>query len=449
MSGFHRVTVAGPERRVDLALPGGAPVGALLPQLVRLCGTEPDGLEPARWLLSRLDGAALAPERSLDSAGVADGDILMLSRDSARVRPAFVEDVRGAIEDHVDEAAWRWAPSTTLGFGLLLAVLGPGALILLAGWPSGGPFAQRPGQAAFALAAALLAVAGAWGAHARDLVPVAHVVLVTGCLWGGVAAASAGAASPSAAPLALAALGAVGALAVAALGWWLLPFGLPYVLACAVAAAACAVVSAATLVDPGGLQGIRAVSVLLVLGVGVVPRMAMTLGGVAGLDYEVRASGRVPVDRFDERLKVSDELLLGGLVGIGVAATAAVTALTRTHAPRDLALGGVVALALLLRARLFDRTRHILPLRVAGVAALGTVAVTWANGEPGLQQWVPVAALAAAVGLAVVSGIPLPDVPRARLRRLLNGVDVVTIVAMCVVSASALGLFDLIARLGD
>ena len=50
-----RVTVAGPERRVDLAIPATATVGELLPVVVRHTA-GPDAADRA-WVLQRLGGA--------------------------------------------------------------------------------------------------------------------------------------------------------------------------------------------------------------------------------------------------------------------------------------------------------------------------------------------------------------------------------------------------------
>jgi hypothetical protein len=71
------VTVAGPNSRIDLSLPTDAPVGELVPALVRRC--EPDPKPWSRWALGPWGGAPFAPQRTLAELGVVDGAELQLS----------------------------------------------------------------------------------------------------------------------------------------------------------------------------------------------------------------------------------------------------------------------------------------------------------------------------------------------------------------------------------
>ncbi len=66
---------------------------------------------------------------------------------------------------------------------------------------------------------------------------------------------------------------------------------------------------------------------------------------------------------------------------------------------------------------------------------------------PALGPWLPAATLAAGAVLALLSWVRLAEVPRASLRRTLNGVEIVAVIALCAVLAWAMGLFDLVARL--
>ncbi|TPG34396.1 type VII secretion integral membrane protein EccD [Mycolicibacterium hodleri] len=69
---------------VDVALPSGAPVGALLPALVELVDDRvfPGG-EVRRWRLNRLPGGILEESLSLTDNGVRDGELLILTPDDA------------------------------------------------------------------------------------------------------------------------------------------------------------------------------------------------------------------------------------------------------------------------------------------------------------------------------------------------------------------------------
>ncbi|WUH98889.1 type VII secretion integral membrane protein EccD [Spirillospora sp. NBC_00431] len=460
--GYRRVTVAGPRRRADLALPAGVPVAVLLPRLMELCAPVHDGApagdetEPAAWRLARLDGRPVPPPESLEAAGVADGEVLTLSPRSVVVRPAEVEDVRGAVEDRVDASSWIWGPGATFGFAMVLAAAGPLAVAVRAGWATAWdlPAGTAAGRAGCALAAALLAVAGVWACGGRPgfgrpvfgRVALGRVVLAAGCVWGAFAAAQAGAAAsegtPS--PAALAALAATGALAVAGLAWFRAPAALPFVSGTAVAVAATGVVSAGSALDEPA-QGLRTAAVLLVLAVGALPRAAMTLGGLASADQQARDQGRIPAGRVDDRLHATEELLIGALSGTGCCVVVA-TVLLATGGVRDQLLAGVVALAAVLRSRLFDRGAHILCVRVAGVAGLGAAGFALAAERDWPTGWTPVVALAVVVAVAGLSAVPLAPVPRARLRRLLDWTEPVVIVAMIAAAAAAFGLFD---RFGD
>ena len=75
-----RVTVATPQRRIDVALPGNAHVAELLPHLLRLAGDElaDDGEHHGGWTLRRATGAELDPVRGLAVQGIRDGELLNL-----------------------------------------------------------------------------------------------------------------------------------------------------------------------------------------------------------------------------------------------------------------------------------------------------------------------------------------------------------------------------------
>src|SRR5436309_2908128 len=75
--GLARVTIAGPKRRIDVALPDNALVGELLPHLLRHAGEElaNDGEAHGGWRLRRSTGAPLEANRSLAVQGVRDGEV--------------------------------------------------------------------------------------------------------------------------------------------------------------------------------------------------------------------------------------------------------------------------------------------------------------------------------------------------------------------------------------
>jgi len=118
--GACRITVVGSRRRVDLSVPTDAAVIELLPQLVQLTG---EGDRPAArggWLLTRVGGEPLVPERSLGESGVVDGEMLYLAGADGPPEPPVVEDFSEAVAQLVEVSGGRW---TARRAGQLLGVL--------------------------------------------------------------------------------------------------------------------------------------------------------------------------------------------------------------------------------------------------------------------------------------------------------------------------------------
>jgi MinD-like ATPase involved in chromosome partitioning or flagellar assembly len=82
------VTVEGPTRRIDIALPESRAVGELIPTLVEMVegAPPPSKDEGAHWALAAA-GDELDPETTLGRAGVADGAILTLRPSAAQPAP--------------------------------------------------------------------------------------------------------------------------------------------------------------------------------------------------------------------------------------------------------------------------------------------------------------------------------------------------------------------------
>lgn len=440
MSGYCRVTVTGPSKWADLALPGTVPVATLMPRIIEVCVTEDEGTEPGAWTLSTIDGDPVHADEPLEGAGIYDGDVLTLNRQSAPGRPEFVDDVRGAVEDKVDEGSWIWTPTSTLAFGLITAAVAPLLMLALMMWlrPSSGHLAIASLGTAFSLAVMVYAAR-------RPLPAVAHILFSAACVWGSVTAFLAGQLLTTANWLVLAAFALSGALLVAVIGWALDKTGLAYIAGLGVLALASGVlVAVGIFVEP--VQGVRSMALVLALCVGALPRAAMVMGGLSGLDYEVGRSGQVATDRFDDTFSTSDRLLLGVVTGAGVsmAIVLALLAYLSQGLP-DLLLCGLLSALMLLRSRLFDRIRHVLPLRLSGVLGIGATGVATIGQYPVLGPWLPLAVLLLCVTVGILSSIRLTDVPRASLRRILNWTEIVVVIVMFPAFAWSMGLFDFVA----
>src|SRR5205823_53812 len=76
------ITITGPQRHVDLEIPGYIPIAELLPLLLEICGTlsmNPTLKHSAGWGLVVLDSAnPLTPTVCVKDAGIVDGAVLKL-----------------------------------------------------------------------------------------------------------------------------------------------------------------------------------------------------------------------------------------------------------------------------------------------------------------------------------------------------------------------------------
>src|SRR5262249_2812137 len=118
------------------------------------------------------------------------------------------------------------------------------------------------------------------------------------------------------------------------------------------------------------LTAVRVDGLLAVLVVGVLPRVSLTLGGLASADYRVRTFGLVGAPDLADRIRQSTALLYGAIAAVSAVGTAAPLLLPFSGKVWDRFLGTAIGLGLLLRSRAFSRIPHVLPLRTAGVAVL-------------------------------------------------------------------------------
>jgi type VII secretion integral membrane protein EccD len=436
---YSRVTVVNGARRVDLALPAALAVSDVVPQLLRFCAPAERPERPAAWTLGRLGGPSLGLAQNLADAGVLDGDVLELRSLEAAARPAYVDDVRDAIEDAVDESGGQWRSRTTVGFALAVSAVGvASSAVMPLAYPTG-----IAGTLAAAVLVAGLCVVGGWWATTRAHPGAVQLVVAAGCLWGGIGTwlVATSLAWPR---LAAAAAWTAGALLVSAIARALTPLATPHLAACAILTAT-AVVTVVAGQAPDPLAPARVVAMLAVLVTGALPRAAISAGGLATADYRVRASTLVTEKELVDRVRQSTALVFGGVLAVaGVGAVAGVV-LAYATSTWDRLLGPTVGVALVLRSRVFSRAMHVVPLRIAGVVVLAAVGARLAS-LPAVRPWSMV--LAAAVGLVLValSATPLSGITRARVKRLLNWTESAVIVAMVALAAAGLGLYDLVAH---
>ncbi len=434
---YSRVTVVNGTRRVDLALPSSLPLADVLPQLLGYCDPAERPTRPQAWSLGRVGGPTLSSTQSLSDAGVLDGDVLELRSRDVATQPAYVEDVRDAVEDAVDESGGLWRSRTTVKFALIIGAIG---LLAATFYPD----TRRPEDAASLAAAALVAaltMLGTWWAVPRGHRLPAGLLIATGMVWGGIGGWLVGVWSAWDQPGRWASA-LVGALAVAIAARIITSLATVH-LATAVVLAAAAIGFAITAAQGWEvISAARVEIVLAVLLVGSLPRVSLSVGGLASADYRVRNSSMITTDNLSERVRRSSWLLAGGLFGSSVVGGLTAIWLAYSDSDWDRWLSVLAGLALLLRSRMYSRVMHVVPLRLAGVMVLGAHGVRLVGDYPGLRPWFVL--LVGLVGTAVValSALPLSEISHARTRRLLNWTEIGVVAVLVVLAAGALGVFQ-------
>jgi type VII secretion integral membrane protein EccD len=178
-AGLCRLTVRGPSKAIDLAVPADVPVADLLPAVLGYGGDDlgEKGLEHEGWVLQRPGEAPLDQEATLESLGLRDGDTVFLRPRTEALPEVRLDDIVDGISTTMKESPHGWSPqaSRRLLRGLTLVAL-IGALVVIA---LPGPAVQREITAG---AFALLLLAGA--AAASRAVGDAAVAALLGAMVG-------------------------------------------------------------------------------------------------------------------------------------------------------------------------------------------------------------------------------------------------------------------------
>jgi hypothetical protein len=334
---------------VDLALPAGVPIGALIPSVVDILASRGGGQRAAEiaasYRLSPPGAAALDSSKTLAQHAIRDGALLLLTRATAELPVPRFDDPAEQMSATVRAKARPWTPRATRLTSVLVAV----GLAAMAGFVAvpGGPGAPN----------ALLA------ATAAAAVSVLAIHL-TGC--GGPIMT---------AVCCLAVLAAVAALAVVLTGVS------PHVIGALAAAASI-----------GLLQGAGRISIAL-----------------AGLSQRPGP----PSAGQDDRTILAHDLLTGLVAAFSAAAALGVGgAAVGVHtggAARfgGIALAAVTGAALLLRAGSHTDRSQIAALVVGGIAALSVSLATAAGTLPQHPLWLGATA-AALAGATVYLGFAAP-----------------------------------------
>jgi len=441
LTAYSRVTVVSGARKVDLALPSALPVADVVPQVLRYCVPDGDQHRPTAFSLARLGGLPLSLNQTLAEAGVLDGEVLELRGEGASVRPALVEDVRDALEDSVDAAGGWWTPRTTLTFSL---IAGAAVLALLAlvqyFFPEliGGSTDAQVVSALTALAVSFgLMVWAAVFNHGWVAQVLAGVAMAWAFLSGSVVGVAA-----DVDPFVVLMLGWIFVAVVVALARVCTEVAMPHVTVGVVLVATGLAVSFVGMADIDVHQVHRITPAVAMLAAGVLPRLTLSVGGLASADYRVRHAGRISAESLASRYRQSNWMLLGGLVGFALVVVWCSFWLTFSTGSWDRYLALSVGAAALLRSRVYSRTPHMVPLRAAAVAIGVMQLVRLTEDVPELREWVIPAFAGVALLLVAISSLPMTDITRAQIKRVLNIAEFLVIVDMVVVTMGAAGVFS-------
>lgn len=453
-----RVTIAAPQRRMDVALPDSLLVAELLPHLLRHAGDDlaDTGDRHDGWVLRRATGTVLEPTRSLSVQGVRDGELLHLVPRREEWPELAYDDVVEVIAAGARRAGRSWGEAATRRAGMIISgvVLALGLpLIVLSGppWP-------LPAGVALGLAA-VLAVVGMVLSRAFSDAAAGATVAASGLPY----AFAGGALLAAPDDVVLTRLGVPSLLLGSAT---LLLFGI---------IGHTGVAAMQRLFTAGmaaGLTGVLA-ALLCLAGMSPAGSAAVTLTTVIGLlpGYPLIASwlGRLPVPELPNRpeeilqdrpvprrtdvfaaVARSTQLLSGMLLSVAITGALAMTVVIALDGtPAGVLLCVCAAAALLLRARLFAMPQQRIPLLVSGMLGLALLGYGFALDTTGagsrllvLLVLVAVAGVVLAAGQAYSRRAPSPYLGRAA-----DILDVLAIMALIPLAGAVAGLFGAIQEL--
>ncbi|MFC4514578.1 type VII secretion integral membrane protein EccD [Streptomyces ehimensis] len=446
---LSRVTLVGERRRVDLVLPADEPIGRLLPDVLRLLG-DTVGERPAARHLITAEGTVLPQDGTLADAGVPDGAQLRLVRVNDAPSAPVVHDVTDELAENLDVRAWRWRPEARRWTASLATI----ALAVTAGVLARASLGPASVAGGLTVAAALVAALGAVASRIRargakspgdgggDDVGrgLGTTLMLTGGALGALAAWTAADAHSWSGPARLAAVAAALAATLALLGLCsrLGKGGLIGAGAVVVTAGVWEAVAAAQH-DPARLGSVMAV--VSVVALGLLPRIALMAAGLTGLDD--RRSGGASVSRHEVETALAATHRGLVLATVTVAASAAAGGLLAVTAISwwTVLLTSVLMVVLLSRSRAFPLVAEVVALLAAALVLLVRLVTLWVDHVPG-TPYGPLAALCAVavVPLAVLA-VRLPEHVGVRLRRAVDLVEAVGVIALFPLAVGVFGVY--------
>ncbi len=448
-----RITVAAPQRRIDIALPQSVPVAELMLSLITAAGESAadDAQRDGGWVLHRADGTPIDHDRTLEDQQVRDGEVLHMVGRFTEWPEVDYDDVVDAIATGTRKSTSPWSGSHTHLTGLLL-----GTLSLLMGlfWlMQSGPSWQSPGL--IALAVALVLLFAAYGLSRTQPGDTASAVT---CASMGTLYAAAGGLVVLGGDQAFADFDAwqyilaSGCLVVASILSILLVaqqiqyfvatawIGLVGLLACSLALADHIDAADAAAIAITTVTIFTAAFPILSIRLGKLPVPALP----TSTDELLADEPQIPLERVHGTVRRSDEILTGLLMGS--AAVSLVSSLLLLGSGRTSAVifVALVAVTVLLRARLFPTARHRVPLLVSGAGSLALLAfslIAELDAEQRATIAVPTLAVLALLLIAVGRYFRTRQ-PTPYVARIADILDILASLAIVPIMCLVVGLFS-------
>ncbi|MFF4130035.1 type VII secretion integral membrane protein EccD [Streptomyces mirabilis] len=435
---MSRVTLIGERRRVDLVLPSQEPVGLLLPEVMRLLDDRTSDRPELRHLVTT-EGSALAYDSTLESAGVPDGAVLRLVRLEDAPAAPVVHDVTDEVADDLNVRTWRWSPASRR----IVAGVATVGWAVIAGTLARREFALSAVGSALVTVAAVSALAGALFGRAGQR-GLATTLLVTGGTLGALGAWTLADAHAWSGAARLAGVAVALVVTLLLLGWFTALgrgglVGAATVVGCVLCwQVAVAVQSGAgTSVEQARVGAL--LSVVSVVALGVLPRLALMASGLSGLD-DRRSSG-TSVSRYQvsTALTATHRGLALATIVLAVSAMAAGLLVLRAPSAWTVLLSVVVAVVLALRARAFPLVTEVVALFGAGAVVAVRLVGVWQE-HSGAAGPLAVLVTLAVLPLMVLAVQPAEHV-RVRLRRFGDVLESVGVIALFPLVIGAFGVY--------
>ncbi len=410
------VTIVAPRKRVDLALPVDIPLPHVMPGLLRAVDEiGGDNAAGPGWVLQRLGGAPFDLGQSLASMGVLDGEVLYLRPREAAMPPALYDDVADLVATGVQERAgiWEGKHSRRLGLGAASALLWVGPPLLFMAGPPWTVTAIVSG----ALAVLLVATGAIMSRAVADSsagVPVGYAALPYAFLAGLLAPTSAAGLFTLGAPHLLAALACTALIATFA--GTLVSDGVVGFLGTAIASVAGAIAAAVVMVFGLPEAGVAAMTATILLAFSpLIPTLSfriarLPLPGLPTNAEELRNENQLlDAPEIKDRTVQARNYVTGMIAGLALVAGGAhfFLALNGHWLARVTAV--ILALTIIMRARVFAGVGQRLWLVSSGVAGLATLAISMGSGQGSVMGAVLVIGLLWAALIAMGMGVWLPS----------------------------------------